>query len=163
MKVNYKMILVWAGLSLSASPLLAEEAGHHHHGAEHKNIIGVFVGATKSENSTDATFGVEYERKLTPQFGLGAAYEVIPDAHEGEGVSIALAAAYWHPHAGWRVGAGIGQETIQGTHSVSNTLTRLTAEYDFHVMGYGVAPTISFDSADGISSQAFGISIGRGF
>jgi len=121
------------------------------------------VGATKSSHSTDATFGLEYEYKFSHQFGAGAVYEVIPDAHNGDGVSIALAAAYWHPHAGWRVGAGIGKETVQGAHSVSHTLTRVTAAYDFHVMGYGIAPTVSFDSVDGVGSQAFGIAIGRGF
>ncbi|GGO73120.1 hypothetical protein [Bowmanella pacifica] len=140
--------------SMVTSPLVA---------ADNKHYPGIFVGALNSSGETELSLGLEYEYRFTPQWGAGLIYEKASDAHHGDGVSATIAALYYHPYAGWRLGAGIGREKVHGAHSHTEDLYRLNLAYDFHFGEFGVAPTFSIDRVDGHHSRVYGISISKAF
>lgn len=131
--------------------------------AEAKHYPGIFVGALNSGGETELSLGLEYEYRFTPQWGVGLVYEKASDAHHGDGVSATIAALYYHPYAGWRIGAGFGREKIHGDHGHTDDLYRLNMAYDFHIGEFGVAPTFSLDRVDGHHSRVYGISISKAF
>jgi hypothetical protein len=134
------------------------------HGASHKHIVGIFIGATTdAHNETDTTVGVEYEYMLLSMLGLGAVYEHTPDAHHEEGVSVYLASVYLHPYAGFRIGMGAGEEKVHGSHGHTESLMRGSIAYDFHVAGIGIAPTLNLDRVDDENVESYGIVLSKGF
>jgi hypothetical protein len=140
------------------------------HGADdsdhgyHAHVVGLFAGVTKdAHDEIDATVGVEYEFRLIEMLGLGAVYETTPEAHHGDGVSVYLASVYLHPYAGLRLGLGIGEEKVHGSHGSTEDLLRVSLAYDFHVAGFGVAPTINIDRVDDENIEVYGIAFSKGF
>ncbi len=150
-----------AFLLMSSSLALASS---EEHGAMKHHIPGVFIGATTdAHDKTELTFGIEYEYRFNHQYGVGAIYETSPDGHDGEGVTVMLVGGFWHPKDGWRLGAGVGQEKIEGAHPVEESLVRVGAAYDFHVGGLGVAPTFNLDMVDGENIFVYGVAISKAF
>ncbi|MBT1065134.1 hypothetical protein KJY73_16195 [Bowmanella sp. Y26] len=141
-------------VSLFSAQLSASEAKHY---------PGVFIGALNSGGETELSLGLEYEYRFTPHWGAGLVYEKASEAHHGDGVSATIAALYYHPYAGWRLGAGIGREKVHGDHGHTEDLYRLNVAYDFHLGDFGVAPTFSVDRVDGHHSRVYGISITKAF
>ena len=166
-RIPTKSAIVFATLLLSPSLALAGSDDHHatdDHGAGEKHIVGLFFGATRdAHHDTDATAGIEYEYKFTRQFGIGAIWENSPDADDGEGVSVYLASLYWHPHAGWRLGLGAGEEKVHGSHGHTEDLVRASVAYDWHVGGIMIAPTFSVDLVDSESSEVLGVTFSKAF
>lgn len=155
-------LLLPASLPAVASDEHGPASGHS--GSNSSHVLGFFVGATKdAHDETDTTYGIEYEYKFNYQFGVGAVYETSPDAHHEDGVSVYLASGYWHPYAGWRLGLGAGQEKVHGSHGYTENLVRSSVTYDFHVAGFGIAPSVSLDRVDGESIVVYGMSFSRGF
>ncbi len=144
-----------------ATALLVSTNVHAAEGVKH--IPGIFLGATHVESETEFTFGFEYEYKLDNNWGIGAVYERSNDAHHNDGVAVALAAIYYHPTKSIRLGAGIGQERIGGGHPHKEDLYRVSAAYDFHLQGFGIAPTIAVDFVDDEEALVFGIAITKPF
>ncbi|WP_229160334.1 porin family protein [Fluctibacter halophilus] len=145
--------------SLAALPLLtfsvsAQTARH---------VLGVFAGATHFDSETNSTFGIEYEYRINPQWGMGAVYERTPDAHHHDGVTVALASAFYHPDQHWRFGVGVGEERVGGGHPHSETLYRISGNYDFHFDQFGVAPTLAVDVIDGDTAYVAGIAFTYAF
>ena len=130
---------------------------------EIKHIPGIFVGATSFDGETEITFGIEYEYKIDSQWGVGAVYEKTTEAHHGDGVSVSLVSAFYHPNSNVRLGLGLGQESIGGYHPHTETLYRASAGYDFHVDRFGIAPTIAVDFIDGEEAIVFGVAFTRPF
>jgi len=128
-----------------------------------KHIPGVFIGATKAQSETNFTYGVEYEYKLNKGWGVGAVYEMTNDAHHKDGVAVTLASIYYHPNKNIRLGIGFGQERIGGHHPHNENLYRVSAAYDFHIKGLGIAPTIATDFVDGEEAFVVGIAITKPF
>ncbi len=156
-----KIAFMSSVLLMSSSLALASDDDH---GADKKHIVGVFLGATNDAHSvTDFTVGVEYEYKFTEHFGIGAVYEHSPSAHDDDGVSVYLASAYLHPHAGWRLGLGIGEEKLHGDHGHKQSLYRASVAYDFHIGGFGIAPTFNLDRVDGESIEVYGVTFSKAF
>ena len=148
-------------LLISSSLALASD---DEHGADKNHIVGVFLGATNDAHSvTDETVGVEYEYKFTERFGIGAVYEYSPDAHDDDGVSVYLASAYLHPYAGWRLGLGLGEEKVHGSHGHEEGLFRASVAYDFHVGGFGIAPTFNLDIVDVETIEVYGVTFSKAF
>ncbi|WP_102796879.1 hypothetical protein [Bowmanella denitrificans] len=144
-------------------PILACQLGSSLQAAEAKHYPGIFIGVLNAAGETDLSLGLEYEFRFSKQWGAGLVYEKASDTHHGDGVSATIAALYYHPYAGWRVGAGVGREKIHGHHGHSEDLYRLNLAYDFHFGGFGVAPTFSIDRVDGHHSRVYGISITKAF
>ncbi len=134
------------------------------HGEKHKHIVGVFTGVTNdTHDETNYTLGVEYEYKASDQLGVGVVYEHTPEAHDQEGVSVYLAALYIHPYAGFRIGVGLGEEKIHGSHGSKEDLRRISLAYDFHVGEFGIAPAVSIDRIDGENAEVYGVVFSKGF
>ncbi|MCF6292706.1 MAG: hypothetical protein L3J04_04850 [Robiginitomaculum sp.] len=156
-------IVAVAILAVSAfNPALAGDGGSS--GGVHypSNVIGVFVGATDS-GKTDFTVGVEYERRVSEMFGFGGVIEHTPDAHNGDGVSVALVELFVHPVGRWRVIGGVGAEKLHGDSGYTKTIFRTGIAYDFIVGDFEIAPTFNVDHVDGKQLTVFGVSFLRHF
>ncbi len=123
----------------------------------------VFLGYTKSPDSTDFTYGFEYEYKFTPQWGAGFVYEEIDDAHHGDGITIKVAELFYHPTSYIRLGAGFGKEEIGGDHPHSEDLTRISMAYEYHIGDFGIEPTFAIDFVGSHKSYILGIAFVRPF
>jgi hypothetical protein len=124
---------------------------------------GVFIGYTNAEHETYFTYGVEYEYKFNPYWGLGAIYEKIDDAHHGDGVSITLAELFYHPTNNIRMGLGAGKEKIGGSHPHSEDIYRASANYEFHVGDVGIEPTFAVDFINSEKAYILGVALIRPF
>lgn len=84
-----------------------------HHGAHH--IVGLFVGGTTTDESTEFSVGAEYEYHFSQYFGIGVIGEhTIESPHFTDGSTIALAALYTHPWRGLRITTAVGAEVGHG-------------------------------------------------
>lgn len=141
---------------LSSIGLAAEDA--HHKPFKH-HAPGVFLGVSDERGGgDDFTWGLEYEYLFNKNFGIGLTYENTDKAHDGDGVEVAVASAYYHPYAGWRLGIGAGTEKIHGHHRGYENLYRVGVAYDFHVGNFGVAPNLILDRVDGENILVYGLS-----
>ena len=171
--MNNKMLLTAGVLvALSSSSVFASSDDSH---AAPKHIPGVFVGFTNANSETEFSYGIEYEYKLSKEWGMGVVYEKTDDAHHGAGVDVALAAVYLHPWKELRLGVGFGKETV-GSYdeddghghmhhhkSHKEDVYRASVSYDFHVGDFGIAPTLAFDFVGSQTATIFGIAIVRAF
>lgn len=154
--------------ALALSPAIASASDDDAHGpSEHhgfsKNVVGVFGGFTSVSGNTDGTFGFEYERRFTQYLGAGVVWEKTPNAHHGDGTSIFMGQVHLHPWQELRLSVGYGREKLHGDHPHSTDVWRAGAAYDFHVGGFGVAPTFNLDRIDGHTAKVFGIVLNKGF
>jgi len=90
-------------------------------------------------------------------------YEKTDEGHGGDGTTIALGAVYYSPYPGWRLGAGVGQEEVNGRHGYTETLYRLGVAYHFHIGKFGLAPVVNVDHVDGEEAFVFGLAFTRSF
>jgi len=127
------------------------------------NFFGIFLGYTNADSETDFSYGIEYEYKFNDMWGAGLVYEKTDDAHHGDGIDVKLAAVYLHPWQELRLGLGLGKEKVGGAHPHSENVTRLSASYDFHLGGIGIAPTLAFDFVDGEHATVFGVAFLKSF
>lgn len=156
--IMFKKIAILS-LALFSTSVFATAKGNHH-------FPGIFVGATTIDDKTDFSYGLEYEYKFTRTFGAGFVMENTDDAHEGAGVEVKLVSAYFHPIHHVRLGLGFGEEKVNGSHghpSHEEDLVRVSANYDFVVGDFEIAPTIAFDFVDGETSTVLGVAFIRPF
>ncbi len=153
--------VIFLGVSVAGSALAGDgsSTGGSHYPS---NVFGVFLGATDS-GETDFTIGVEYERRVSELFGFGGVIEHTPDAHNGDGVSIALAELFIHPAGGLRLIGGVGAEKLHGASGYTKTLFRTGVAYDFQVGDFEIAPTFNVDYVGGNQATVFGVSFLRHF
>ena len=154
MKLSLKYLPIFFVLAYSL-PLLADDNKHH--------VPGVFVGYTHAADETHFTYGIEYEYKINKNWGIGAVYEKIDDAHHHDGVNVMVAEVFYHPSPSWRFGVGAGKEKIGGHHPHSEDLYRLSINYDLHIGDFGIAPTLAVDFIDGEEAYVFGVALIRPF
>ncbi|MGB0895682.1 MAG: hypothetical protein ACPGUD_14915, partial [Parashewanella sp.] len=101
-------------------------------------------------------------------WGIGGVWEKTPDGHNnGHGhkkdTSVKVISAYWHKDY-FRLGLGIGQEKVHGTHSHTEDLIRASAAYDFHLTpNLGIAPSVAIDRVDGQNVYVYGAAITYAF
>lgn len=154
MILSYKTLCLAA--LLASSNLAIAETGKHH-------FPGIFVGYTHADSDTEFTYGVEYEYKFTPKWGVGAVYEKTDNAHNDDGIDVKLAALYYHPYSYLRFGVGYGEEKIGGADPHSEDLYRLSVNYDYHMGSFNIEPTFAIDFIDGEEAFVFGIAFVRPF
>lgn len=151
------MMLVFGTAMASDDDMHGDAGGHYP-----AHVVGVFVGATDAD-TTEFTFGVEYELRFSERFGVGAVVEHIPGAHHGDGATVGLAAVHFHPAGGLRLTGGIGKEWVHGAHATSHGLYRIGAAYDFEVRGFGLAPTLNVDFVNNEEVIVFGVALSKHF
>lgn len=139
-------------------------AADSHGGHGYKtHMLGLFGGATSINGETNFTLGAEYEYRFNQYFGAGALFEHTPDAHHGDGTSIYMGLVHFHPYMGLRLSGGYGREIIHHHGSKEKDVWRIGAAYDFHIAGFGVAPTVNLDRIDGHTGTVFGLVISKSF
>jgi len=161
--MKYKLLAT--SLLLLTTNLSFASSGEEHH------FPGIFLGATTIDSETDFSYGFEYEYKFSKLWGAGLVYEKTDDAHHGAGVDVALASIYLHPWKELRIGAGFGQEKVGSFtdhdhhyhKSHEENLVRASLSYDFHIGGFGVAPTIAVDFVDGETATIIGVAFIKAF
>ena len=153
-----------APAALSMMLVATAVQSQHHEQAEHEyhnNYLALFVGVT-SEDRRDsaATVGLEYERRLSETFGVGALIE-----HAYGDLDFTVYAVPFAYHAGpWKLYAAPGIEDSEHHHG-NEFLFRLGVEYGFAVGRYEVAPQfdidfVEIDTGGGNSILLSGVSIG---
>ncbi|MEH6490299.1 hypothetical protein [Hyphomonas oceanitis] len=153
-----------ASAGLLACPAIAEsgheaESGHHADFKPHA-VVGVFVGATSFEDSTEPTYGLEAEYRLTERVGLGAVIEHSPEDDHGYEANQLLFIANYHTDMGLRFLAGAGREYSHG-HEVP--VWRVGAAYDFHAGDFHISPTVAMDYLEDKENAVFGIVFAKAF
>jgi hypothetical protein len=134
------------------------ESAHEHD--YHRNVVGVFLGVTSEERrETSPTFGIEYERRLSPSFGLGVLLE-----HARGDLDFTIAAipfAYHHGH--WKLYAAPGVEFSDEDYD-TEFLMRVGVEYAFELgRGFEVSPQVDLDFVDGEVVTVLGLTFAYGF
>lgn len=151
---------------VASAPIRADESTHadapSHASAEHHhdNALGFFVGgATEEAGSRESglALGIEYERRLSPRFGIGGIVE-----HTYGDLDVWVYAVSFAYHAGpWRLYAAPG---IEDTHHGSERMLRLGVEYGFPVAGWEIAPQFDIDFVDREAEVlVIGLTFAKGF
>ncbi|MBL4898974.1 MAG: hypothetical protein JKX76_04900 [Colwellia sp.] len=151
-------LLVLASVLSTLVPTMATASSTEHH-----HFPGIFIGTTTIDSETDFSYGLEYEYKVSQLWGAGVVFEKTDDAHHGDGIDVKLASLYLHPWKELRVGVGFGKEKVGGHHGHEENLKRISINYDFHVAGFGIAPTIAMDFVDGEHATVLGLSFIKSF
>lgn len=128
-----------------------------------KNAVGVFGGFTSVTGHTDYTVGLEYERRLVKEFGVGVLWEHTPDGHGGDGVSLYMALAHLHPWKELRLSLGFGSEDVHSPGASSHDVWRAGVAYDFHIGKFGIAPTFNLDRVNGHTAKIVGLVLVKAF
>lgn len=133
-----------------------EAHGEVHHGY-HKNLIAGFVGgAFEGIRDGGLALGIEYERRLNENWGVGAIAE-----HTFGDIDAWVYAIPVAFHNGpWKFYAAPGIE--DGDHG-SETLWRLGVEYGFHHGQWEISPQFDVDFVDGEEIFVIGLTFGWGF
>ena len=150
-------------LLFASAPLWAKEAAHLTRGehSDHRDHALGFVvgGATEESGSRDdgVAVGVEYERRLTPGFGIGGIVE-----HTYGELDVWVYAVSFAFHTGpWRLYAAPG---IEDTHHGSEKMLRLGVEYGIPVGRWEIAPQFDLDIVDREAEVlVLGLTFARGF
>lgn len=130
----------------------------HGHNEPHRNFIAGFVGITGEERRDRAlTLGLEYERRLSKRFGVGAGIE-----HALGDLDFTIVTFPFSYHAGsWKWSAGPGVETSD--HHENEFLFRMGVERSFELGDYELAPKFNIDFIHGDVVLVGGLVFGRGF
>jgi hypothetical protein len=112
--------------------------------AEERNSVGLFLGATTKEGSSDGSIGVKYERRWKEQTGLGFILEYTPDSNER---FVTLPSLFLHPYRQLSVALAPG---IITEDSESFFALRIGAGWDFELGGgFSLAPEVNYDFVSG--------------
>lgn len=162
MFVDRASIFVFA-LMISSIPIALAETGGHESGAPHDvshdyhpNMLGIFLGETFEGREEEFTIGLEYERRISPSFGIGAFAEYVSGDLDFWVYGVPF--AY---HTGpWKLYVAPGVE--DGEHG-SEFLVRVGGEYAFEVGEWEISPQLNLDFVDSEEVWVLGIVIGKGF
>jgi hypothetical protein len=158
-------LLLCAGFILAGLGTARAEGPAPHpagHESFHRHHAGVFLGGVSrfedGHEESGLALGVEYEYRLSPQWGVGGLIEGVTVGH---GRDLALVAPVtWHPWRGLKLSLGAGVEYHDGN---GEFLGRVAAGYDFHFGRWTVAPEISGDFTHEAQTIVYGIAVGFGF
>jgi len=179
------VVLCLMAPSLVAFPVMAEvehtESAEHASPTEHqgdtghhfKNGLALFLGATNEHgHGTEATWGLEYGRTLTPHWSIGGLIDYAGGAQRN---LVIAPAVFWKPFGGgFLLLAAPGIEYHNGRGAVEPHLLkaevaaidddetyfflRLGTAYYFHVGSrFGIGPTVNVDFVNGHEVWVYGV------
>jgi hypothetical protein len=154
-----------AGEDHDATEEHGEQHGEHHGEHFHKNHLAVFVGSTEAEEhhgekgDPDFTLGVDYERRLSPLFGVGGMFDWVV---EGRREWLIGPIGFLHPYKGLKFFAAPCYQHIREGEE-DNFVVRLGAAWDFEIGKYSIAPNVIYEFAGEHDFLVLGLTIGRGF
>jgi hypothetical protein len=120
-----------------------------------RNGFELFAGATFNHGETNASFGLNYERRVTEKFGIGGLVEYTNGREWVYAVPFS-----WRITDPWKVMVAPGWEHEEGENTY---LTRVGTSYEFEIGEMTLAPEINFDFVDGDTAFVAGVSLGWAF
>jgi len=133
----------------------SEQAAHESHP---RNLVAVFAGTTFEERrDRDPALGIEYERRLSSDFGVG----VLAERTFDEAKTWVFAVPFALHRGAWKFYLAPGIE--DSDRGASERLLRIGGEYAFEVGGREIAPQIDIDLVDGEQVYVLGVTFGIGF
>ncbi len=154
------VLLLWM---LSVSPILAGSDGSESVSSRETvdefspNHIAFILGAAhEARRENGGIIGVEYERRLSQSFGIGALAE-----HTFGDLDFWIYAIPFGYHIDrWKLYVAPG---IEDGHLGTELLIRVGGEYSFEVGSWEFSPTVDIDFVDSEVAIGGGVSIGWGF
>ncbi len=120
------------------------------------HIALVFGVAHEERRENGGIIGIEYERRLSQSFGIGALAE-----HTFGDLDFWIYAIPFGYHIDrWKVYVAPG---IEDGHLGTEFMIRIGGEYAFEVGSWDISPTLDIDFVDGEQVLGVGVSIGLGF
>ena len=128
--------------------------------ARRPNSIGLFMGATaKQEEETAFTIGLDYERRLGEQWGVGV---ILDKPFGGSRSFLVVAGLFWHPLPRVRLDVAPGIEVNRDEDELF--VLRLGADYDFELNErWSIAPNVNLDIVGGRTVWVIGAELGYRF
>ena len=154
MRATMVILVSLIAVSLAMPPLAAEaeseKEGHAHTSRHH---VGLFLGNTHTDHDDGFTFGLDYEYRLTEQFGLAGVLDYATDVESTV------------------VGAGVFIHRFENHDGHNEYLFRTGLYYDisldesnvFRGAELTISPTFIVDFVDGDEDLVFGLTIGYKF
>ena len=125
-----------------------------------RNKLSWLVGGTVEDEGTAFTLGVDYERRLGRQFGIGV---IIDKGYGSERAFIAAGALYWHPLPPMRLDIAPGFERLVAADESAFVL-RFGADCDIELTRrWSLGPNVNLDFANGRTVFVFGAELGFSF
>jgi hypothetical protein len=123
------------------------------------NGIELFVGATLSDGDGEASFGIDYERRISQELGLGLMVEYTDGREWVIAIPVSL-----HITESWKIvfalGAELSPDEVADKHEF---LQRIGTSYEFGFNGWSLAPELNVDFAGGERKTVVGVSFGWDF
>ena len=153
-KLTFTALIAFAVFN---QPAAAESAEHGHEYAP--NLVAAFVGITSEDRRENGlSLGLEYERRLSRSFGIGALAELT----FGD-IEVWVFAVPFAFHTGpWKFYVAPGFENADDTDD-NESLIRVGGEYGFEVGRWEIAPQLDVDLVDGDVVLVGGVTFGWGF
>ncbi len=148
-------LILLIGIFATVPAVQAEETEHGSH--HHKNHVGLFVGLTHERRENGFALGVDYARRVSDSFSIGAFAERTWGDFNFDvyGLSFAYHVDRWT----WIIGPGIEDSRLGN----NERLWRLGVGYSFDVGEATVTPNFYIDIVDGEQVYVLGVALGRGF
>jgi hypothetical protein len=126
-------------------------------GDDARNEIALFLGLTTNKDATAATFGVDYQYRLSPPVGLG----LVVNHAAGDIKSTLLAPALFLHLLSWELTLA---PAVEFSDSETSFVFRAGLEYEIKLPYFSISPTINLDSERaGELSLVYGLSFGMEF
>ena len=126
-------------------------------GEDARNEIAIFLGLTTNKDATAATFGVDYQYRLTGPVGLG----LVLDHAAGDIKSTLLAPGLFLHLLNWELTVAPGVEFVD---SETNFVFRAGIEYEIKLPYFSISPAINVDfERNDETALVYGLSFGMEF
>ncbi len=126
-------------------------------GEDARNTIAIFLGLTTNKDATAATFGVDYQYRLSPPVGIG----LVLDHAASDIKSTIVAPALFLHLLNWEATLAPGAEFVD---SETKFVFRIGIEYEFKLPYFSISPAINVDFERGDEiALVYGLSFGMEF
>jgi hypothetical protein len=146
-------------LSFMTSGAVASEEMHGEEEAEHKHVLGIFLGVTREESEDLETMGIEYAYRISRLWSVGA---LVERADREKDSTLILAVVTLRPYRGWFLSGGIGKKDPGDERE---TTTRIGIGYEFEFAGgWAIAPQVNKDFIENEEDEeVYGITFSKLF
>jgi hypothetical protein len=157
---------------LTAVPAAGQEARGAAHDDDHfhANHVAVVVGGMTPLSETSQTsfaLGADYERRLTPLWGVGVGADFTFGDHQR--TALFAAAVGFRPTPALRLSTGPGFELVEqdqssGTKYKAYFIYGFAAFYEFHLGPLAIGPNVILDFVGETKTNlTYGVAVGTGF
>lgn len=158
-KYFYIILILICSVSLNQLESLAQTPANYpgEGGDDARNEIAIFLGLTTNKDATAATFGVDYQYRLSGPVGLG----LVLDHAAGDIKSTLLAPGLFLHFLSWELTLAPG---VEFSDSETSFVFRAGIEYEIKLPYFSISPAINLDTErDDELSLVYGLSFGMEF